>query len=176
MSKSRLLALLVEGNDDDRFVGGVLKPRFEHRYTSVFQWRYSEEREEQVNEFIRSIEKIGGEYLLLADLDDASCVTERKAQLTSRYSALAADRIVVVITEIESWYYAGLPHKCTGVLKALKQRNTDELTKEDLRAVRPRAVSSRVDFLIELLKAFSFPDAKQRNTSFDYLCKKHDCQ
>jgi hypothetical protein len=79
MSKSRLLALLVEGNDDDRFVGVVLRPRFERQYTSVFQWRYSEEREEQVNEFIRSIERIGGEYLLLADLDDASCVTERKA-------------------------------------------------------------------------------------------------
>jgi hypothetical protein len=83
---------------------------------------------------------------------------------------------VVVITEIESWYYAGLPRKCTGAVKALRQRNTDDLTKEDLRSLRPRAFSSRVDFLIELLKVFSFSDAKQRNTSFDYVCKKHGCQ
>jgi hypothetical protein len=172
MSKTRLMALFVEGNDDERFVKRVVIPRLGGGLTT-FPMKYAEEPPQKVNAFIESICKTEGSYLFFADIDEASCVTAKKAALAEVYPALSVDRIVVVCAEIEAWYYAGLPATKPPLLRGLHQLNTDHFTKEACKTLRPTAVRSRVDFLIELLKVFSFEDANQRNTSFGYFCKRH---
>jgi hypothetical protein len=173
VTPSKILALLVEGNDDDRFAGAILEPTLKQEYTSVVIFRYAEEPRTRVQSFIGSIVGIGGDYLLLADADTASCATQRKQDVIQRFPNVSPERVIVVTRMIEGWYFAGLPTERKGRLRSLTPSNTDNLTKSAFRRLRPRSFSSDIDFMHELLAQYSVGEARKMNASFEYGCQKH---
>ena len=100
------LWLLVEGNDDERYAKSVLIPTFEAVYDHVGIWQYSQETIAKRANFLKSIHAMQADYLWFCDIDHFPCVSSCKDFVIGQVSALSADRIVVVVKEIEALHYA----------------------------------------------------------------------
>jgi hypothetical protein len=165
--------VFVEGDDDERFVDKVVRPRLE----SMFEWvkviQYAVESSKRMRSWVGSIRKIpDAVYWVLADLDLSPCATERKAKLTAKYPYFAAERVVVVKREIEGWYLAGLPTEEARRLKMLWSGDVEEITKEQFEALWAKQFTSRIDCQVEILKCFDLEIAQGRSGSFAYLLRR----
>lgn len=170
----KTLWLLIEGDDDERFVQRIVKPLFERKYNSVMLWKYAEEPDKRINNFLRSIKVMDSDYFYLRDINRAPCVTAKKEIIQDEYN-FDNKKIIVVIKEIESWYLAGLDDKVSKKLGASSCAATDNITKEQFNDLIPKKFDSRIDFMLEILKSFSIEMAKQKNKSFKYFIEKYDC-
>src|SRR5512137_1150530 len=103
------LYILVEGEDDVRFFGRIMKPLFAPRYDSVEILPYASIRRVKVNNFLKSMVQMKNDYIFVADIDREKSVRDKKQLLYHWYSSINGSNIIIVIVEIESWYYAGLP-------------------------------------------------------------------
>ncbi len=166
------LWILVEGNDDEKFVAKI-KPVFEGKYESVTIWKYAQEPQKRTRGFLRSINSMRSDYFLLRDINQSLCITARKEGVRSTYGEMIdLNKIIVVITEIESWYLAGLDDNNCKELGLGAFDRTDEITKEQFNSLIPKRFDSRIDFMQEILKRFSIETAKEKNTSFNYFLTK----
>ncbi len=170
--KNRLF-ILVEGEDDVRFFGRVMKPLLVPRYDSVEIIPYASIRRQKVNNFLKSMNQMRTEYILVADIDTERSVRDKKQLLYHWYPEVHGNNIVVVIMEIESWYYAGVPDPVLQRLGLPVPEATDELTKEDFNALIPKGFDSRIDFMFEILKSFSPETAVRRNRSFRFFFERY---
>lgn len=168
----RRLFLLVEGNDDERFVATIVKPKLHVQYDHVRTWQYAGRKQEKIEGFLKSIHAIGAEYIVFADLDASPCPAARKDQLANRFAGLSADRVFVVVKEIESWYLAGISERAGKALGIGRVGPTDGLTKEEFDRQIPRRFDSRIDFMLEMLKCFDLAMAGTQNKSFSHFLKK----
>ena len=82
------------------------------------------------------------------------------------------NNLIIVVKEIEGWYLAGLDDESCEELGLRPFRSTDDITKEHFNNLIPNKFDSRIDFMIEILKRFSFETAKQKNKSFSYFMLK----
>jgi hypothetical protein len=167
------LYIFVEGEDDVRFFGRIMKPLFVPRYDSVEIVPYACIKRVKVNNFLKSLAEMKNDYIFVADIDTERSVRDKKQLLYHWYSNVSGSNIVVVIMEIESWYYAGLPD---GVLQKLGLpilSSTDELTKEDFNTLIPSPFDSRIDFMFEILKSFSPATATRHNQSFKFFFERY---
>ena len=159
------LAVWAEGDRDRRFFEAAIKPRLELAYAQVIVSEYRQRKTADFKRLLRAMAYEGFDRLLIADMDSAPCVTNRKEKVKERYPTLADREIIVVSKEIESWYLAGLTVEGAAALKVSPPLSTDDLTKEDLYRLRPPRFDSQLDFLLELLKYFDPATAcRQRNT------------
>ena len=135
--KKRLF-ILVEGEDDIRFFGRIIKPLFISRYYSVEIIPYASIRRTKVNNFLKSVRLMKNDYIFVADIDTERSVRDKKQILYYHFSNIESGSIIVVIKEIESWYYAGLSHETELSLGIPNLSTTDDLTKEDFNGLIPR--------------------------------------
>ena len=166
------LWLLVEGNDDERFANAVLAPEFRRAYDDVKIWRYSQRSIRKRANFLRSIHRMGADYILLCDLDELPCVTSKKDAMKSGLPALSDDRIAVVVKEIESWYLAGLGKSDFSALGIDIANRPDEVVKEEFDALVGGKIN-HTDAMIEILKRYDISQARRRSPSFGYFARKH---
>lgn len=167
------LFIFVEGADDIRFFGRLIKPILAPRYRSVELVAYACIKREKVSRFIKSIRELGHDYIFVGDIDFEPSVDAKKYLLTGRYQDLAGDNIVVVIREIESWYLAGLSGSAEARLGVHHLELTNSVTKEDFVRMIPRRFVSKVDFMFEILKFFSLESAAEKNRSFRFFVRKY---
>lgn len=172
-----VLYLLVEGEDDRRFLDRVIVPRLGERGFHVKIIQYAQKTHGYLENLLASLSamhaKTGAEYAYLADIDDSPCVTEKKQRICSNLSGLEESRIFVVIKEIESWYLAGLTAEQARRMKVRRPpADTNAVTKETLNTLVPTRYSSRLEFMIDLLECYSLETAVQRNDSLLYFCAK----
>ena len=175
MSTYKLLYVFVEGNDDERFFNRILSSKLQEKYSGVKIIKYAKLKKERVDNFIKSIEAMGADYIYLTDINDSPCVTAKKEGTHSKYKNIDNNKMIVVIKEIESWYLAGLDNKACKQLKIKNFANTDNVTKEEFNALIPKKFTSRIDSMLEILKNFSIEIAKRKNNSFGYFVEKYDC-
>ena len=168
----RRLFLLVEGDDDERFFADIIRPLLEPHYDHAQMWKYSQKKQNQVERFLRSIRRMSADYLYVADLDDAPCITARKDELQQSVSGLDKTKVCIVVAEIESWYYAGIDGTAAGTLGVDPVGRTDNMTKEDFETLIPESFESRIDFRNEVLQRFSPTEARRKNASFAYLLRR----
>ncbi|WML67832.1 MAG: hypothetical protein METHP_01396 [Methanoregula sp. SKADARSKE-2] len=166
--KKRLF-ILVEGEDDVRFFGRIIKPLFVSRYDSVEILPYACIKRVKVNNFLKSVVQMGNDYLFVADIDEEHSVRDKKQILYYRFPNIDGGSAVIVIKEIESWYYAGLPDAALEALGAPVLPSTNGLSKEDFNRLIPGKFDSRIDFMFEILKYFSLLTAEMKNRSFRYF-------
>jgi len=170
--KKRLF-ILVEGEDDVRFFGRIIKPLFVSRYDSVEIIPYAGLKRQKVNNFLIGIAQMKSDYLLVADIDRERSVRDKKQVLYGWFSNINGGNIIVVIKEIESWYYAGLTASDAQSLGLPPLTSTDELTKEDFNSLIPPAFDSRIDLMFEMLKSFSVETAILNNQSFRFFVERY---
>jgi len=175
MPSYKRLFILVEGNDDERFFNKIFIPKFKEKYDTVQINKYATMKKVNVDRFIRSIKAMGADYIYLTDINNSHCVTDKKTKIQSKYKNIDNDKIMVVIKEIESWYLAGLDDEVYEQNKIKNFANTDNVTKEIFNNLIPKKFTSRIDFMLEILKNFSIETAKQKNNSFQYFVEKYDC-
>lgn len=158
-----MLFIFVEGPDDERFFDGILKEK-------VKIIKYAKEKKEKINSFIKSIKATPYlDYIVLCDID-LKTLQEKRKDVKSKYSECEMEKIFVSISEIESWYLAGLDKDCSKKFKIKYINKTNDITKEKFDAMIPKNYSNaRISFMIEILKEFKIEEAIERNESFQYL-------
>ncbi len=75
--KKRLF-ILVEGEDDIRFFGRIVKPLLVSRYDSVELIPYASIRRVKVNNFLKSVRLMKNDYIFVADIDTERSCTGQK--------------------------------------------------------------------------------------------------
>ena len=170
--KKRLF-ILVEGEDDVRFFGRIIKPLFISLYDSVEIIPYACIKRTKIDNFLKSIRLMKNDYIFVADIDTEQSVRDKKQVLYSHFSHIDGGSIIVVIKEIESWYYAGLTMESVQDLEAPNLALTDDLTKEDFNRLIPVKFDSRIDFMFEILKYFSIDTARKKNHSFRFFLERY---
>ena len=173
MSMKKRLFILVEGEDDVRFFGRIIKPLLISRYDSVEIIPYACIKRIKVNSFLKSIRLMNNDYIFVADIDTERTVRDKKQILYSHFSHIDGGSVIVVIREIESWYYAGLSSESALNLNVPDLPFTDELTKEDFNHLIPGKYDSRIDFMFEILKYFSIDSAGKKNHSFRFFADRY---
>lgn len=169
------LFIWVEGDDDERFFRRILSSKLQEKYDTVEIRKYATMKKEKFDSFIESIKAIGADYIYVTDINDCPCITAKKEETLNIFRNIDKDKIIVVIKEIESWYLAGLNNEKCRKFSIRNLDNTDNVTKENFNALIPKKFTSRIDFMLEILKVFSIEVAKQKNNSFRYFVEKHDC-
>lgn len=167
------LFIWVEGTDDVEFFARIIKPHFDEVYDWVNIVPHADKSSEYITRFIHSIEAMRADYIFVADINSAPCVTELKQQFAKSYKNLEKSKVVVVIKEIESWYLAGLTEVNAESLGLPIFTATNDVTKEQFNSLIPKKFDSRIDFMVEILKRFSVDIAKQKNQSFSYFVEKY---
>ncbi|ROL60512.1 DUF4276 family protein [Bacteroidetes/Chlorobi group bacterium MS-B_bin-24] len=173
------LFIFVEGANDERFFERVVKPKLQQRYNVIIIHTYAERKDKykRINAFLQSIASLKAEYIFVTDIDNSPCITAKKEEIRNRIRDIDANRILVVVKEIESWYFAGLDNIRSKKLKIRRNfENTNNLTKEQFKALIPKSFDSEIDFMIEILNLFSIEIAKNKNDSFKYFLEKFNIQ
>ena len=165
--------ILVEGEDDVRFFGRIIKPLLIGRYDAVEIIPYASIKRSKVSSFLKSIRLMHNDYIFVADIDTERSVRDKKQILFSHFNHIDGSNIVVVIKEIESWYYAGLSGESAKSLSVPDLSFTDELTKEEFNSLIPLKYDSRIDFMFEILKYFSIDTAEKKNHSFKFFITRY---
>ena len=187
--KDRKLFVLVEGGDDERFFESVARPMFEKAYDIVQFWQYSQKKKAKVNNFLNSIRAMQAEgavdLVIVADLDESPCVTDRKERLQNSFRSLSAGiggspqfrssaRILIVCREIESWYLAGLSdEECKRIGLTSPVDSTNYIAKEQFLNLMPNRFTAKIEFMLEILKVFDHETARKRNSSFGYFMRNY---
>jgi hypothetical protein len=170
--KKRLF-IMVEGEDDVRFFGRIIKPLFVSRYESIEIIPYASIKREKVSNFLKSVRQMNNDYIFVADIDTERSVRDKKQILYFHFNNITGHSIVIVIKEIESWYCAGLSATAAQDLGVADLPTTDLLFKEDFNQLMPRHFDSRIDFMFEILKYFSLETAVLKNRSFKFLVERY---
>ncbi len=168
------LYIWVEGPDDERFFNRIVLPILSTKYDSIKVIQYAKETLTWRKNFIKSMIAMEADYIFVADVDSASCITAKKEKIKHDLPNINDNKIIVVIKEIESWYLAGLSktaYKEIGISKY--KGSTNDLTKEEFNNLVPKKFKdSRIDFMQEILQLFDVEIAKDKNISLNYLLQK----
>jgi len=97
--------VFVEGIRDEELLKKIFKKCF--KYEPKF-WPYSTDLDEEVVEIIKSLNTKKTPYLFITDFDPLQfpCVDKRRKSRINEYGA-KEENIIVVKSEIESWYASG---------------------------------------------------------------------
>jgi len=154
-------------------VDTVVRPQLEPKYDWVEVVPYAGMTKAKVTKWIESIRAMEyADYVFLADNDESPCVSTKKAALVQQIKSLQPARVSVVVEEIESWYVAGLTAQGRERLEIGEMENTNSLDKESFDELRQETFESRIDWMIEMLRYYSFEDGLLRNSSLQYFASK----
>lgn len=145
---------------------------FRHRYDVVEVRQYAQLKKHKLEKLLLSLEEIGADALVIADIDFHPCVTSKKNWIRYRFPNISPERFVVVIQEIESWYLAGLTTNSSRRMGVPPIKATNQITKEIFIGLKPRNLT-KLSFMLEILKHYSLHTARQKNVSFKYFLNKH---
>lgn len=168
----RKLFVFVEGPDDERFFKNVLKGAFSLRYDEIVIKEYSGLKKKGA-ELLGLFKKEGSDIIYQCDMDGIPCVSAKKGDLVTKYGGrLKEIDIIVVIKEVEGWYYAGVNQECASALGVGEVETTDSMTKEEFAELMPDKYITPTNFMIEILKNYSLESARRKNKSLKYFCDK----
>ena len=163
------LRILLEGNDDQRFIDNVICPYISQIKPSlILTIKYAEERKVDVDKTIQKLDAKNHNYILLGDYDSSDdCITLKKEDLIEEFNHLNKDVIFIVKDEIESWFLAGMNTDLEIFAEFNVPDDTEGLTKEMF-----NEMMARIDLMKEISKSYDFDLATKRNNSFKYFIEK----
>ena len=169
----RTLYFFLEGNDDERFFNIILKDKFEMIYDNIKVVKYASLKPKIMEKMIKTLNSAQTDYVMLADFDDSTCMTNKKDYLRNLHSKIIESNIIISKLEIESWYLAGLNNIDSNFLRIPYHTNTEKISKINFDKHKYDKYSSRIDFMAEILKKFNFEIAVKQNASFEYFVRKY---
>jgi hypothetical protein len=175
----KLVYLIIEGPDDERFFDNIVKPLFEQEGLITKCIPHACISRKERIKFIRSIKNFDNQdYIYAKDLDRYPCITSRKCSIIKELNSQVDDsRIMVVAKVIESWYLAGANEKTLKQLR-VKRKNIDRITKstDTIDKIQfdeffPKTLP-RSNIMLKLLESYDIAKAIKCNKSFDYFIRK----
>ena len=106
--KMRKIYLFVEGSDDVLFMEHIIVPLLRVKYDDVEIIQFAQMKRVKTMKYIESIDTLGFDYLLLTDIDQEPSISHKQQFIMERLPIINFKKIVIVISEIESWYLAGV--------------------------------------------------------------------
>jgi hypothetical protein len=166
----KLLFILIEGDDDERFFESVVEPFIQERYSAIKFQKYAKKNKKWKVNIIKSITSMKADYLCVGDIDDVPCVTSKKERIMDDFDEkITKNKIIIVIKEIESWYLAGLDEKVSKELGIRKKiETTNNLVKEHFNQLIPKKMPRSV-FMRKILENYDVEVAEGKNRSFEYF-------
>jgi len=171
----KMLYILVEGNDDERFVDAILKPVFENNYNFVRPYKYADKPKKTILKLIKSIHAMGADFFCLADLDNSPCAPHRIGiAKTKKLGNVEDSRVVIAKKAIESWYLAGVNDACCRRLRLPVRNNTDNVDKVQFRQILKQSkLGYTLDCKIQILQDYDLNTGISRNHSFHRFSQKY---
>jgi len=169
------LRILLEGNDDQRFIDNVILPYISQiKPSMILTIKYAEERKVDVDKTIQKLDAKNHKYILLGDYDSSDdCITLKKEDLIEDFNHLNKDVIFIVKDEIESWFLAGMNTDLEIFNEFEIPDDTEGITKEMFNDMMKNShFDSRIDLMKEISKSYDFDLATKRNNSFKYFIEK----
>lgn len=169
------LFIFVEGNDDQRFFRKIIEPRIKRRVKYI---QYAQLKKKVVINYLRTIQNSNDDdYIFVADLDELPGPSAKVKWVRNKFEqirdrkviSLSKRHISIVIIEIESWYIAGMKDSFAVQHNINPIKNTEWITKEIFNNTFHGKFRSRIDFMQELLKNYSFETALEKNRSLSYF-------
>lgn len=156
---------------DKTFFERIVTPKLEEKYKVVKIITYTGLKKSVLEATVNNITKRGAPYIFSADMDNPVCYTKKKDAILRRVK-VDPKKIIIVKSEIESWYVAGLKQSDAKTLRVVYHTNTESVTKEILDRMRPPFFLTRHAYMQEILRRYSLKTAKENNPSFAYFCNK----
>ena len=169
------LRILLEGNDDQRFIDNVIVAYISQiKPSMILTIKYAEERKVDVDKTIQKFDAKNHKYILLGDYDSSdACITLKKEDLIEEFNHLNKDVIFIVKDEIESWFLAGMNTDLEIFAEFSVPDDTEGITKEMFNDMMENSrFDSRIDLMKEISKSYDFDLATKRNNSFKYFIEK----
>ena len=130
---SHVIYIFLEGGDDARFFDKVIKKELLKKHSKVQTIKYAQITRPALEKFVEMLDKSNTAYIFFSDMDSATCYTKKKNFIRSKaVKSVNAARIIIVKTEIESWYLAGLSRNGADSLNIQHFPNTEKITKKNL--------------------------------------------
>ena len=102
-------------------------------------------------------------------MDEEVSLKHKKDKVKSRFENASLNKITIVISEIESWYIAGLTEENALKWNIEFMQRTELVTKEIFNQLYGNRFHSRIDFMLELIKQYDYQLAVTKNISFEYF-------
>jgi len=169
------LRILLEGNDDQRFIDNVIRPYIYNRNPAfILTIQYAKDTRINVDKIIQELDANNHKYILLGDYDSSDeCITSKKQNLIKKFNHLNFDAIFIVKDEIESWFLSGMNTDLEKFKEFDVPDNTENITKEIFDDMMGNShFDSRIDLMKEISKSYDFNLAISRNASFKYFLEK----
>lgn len=169
------LRILIEGNDDQRFIDNIIRPYFSKlKPALILTIKYAEDTKIHIDKIIQTLDAKNHKYILLGDFDSSDkCITSKKEDLIKEFEHLNMNAIFIVKDEIESWFISGVDTDLEEFSEFEIPENTEGITKEMFNDMWKKShFDSRIDFMMEISKSFNFNLAIKRNDSFKYFFEK----
>lgn len=184
----KYLVIFVEGDNDELFFEKTLKEYLENKLNVTIRIHVfngdeikNSSARKKINKFIISMQAINAkqrgmhyDYIFFTDCGASPCKTARKKVIKGLIKDIDEAKIVIVKTEIESWYLAGLDEESSRKLKLPDNKQTDLLTKDYFIKKMHASFSSELFFRLKVLEKFNMVIAKQKNESFRYFFDKYN--
>lgn len=106
---------------------------FANKYDTVKLWKYAQEKNERICNFLKSINAMKADYIFVADNNGSPCITDRKQRTETDFKNIDASS--------KKFGIKSFP-------------NTEHLNKSAFDDLKPKKFSSRIDFMSEILKLF----------------------
>lgn len=159
-----MIYIFVEGDRDENFISNVLGNLIESIFDYYKIVTYSSMKKKKLKDYIQTIKRMNGsEYLFIGDQDGNNT---KKDKILKEYPFLEGDKVFISIYEIESWIAAGISDKLTKKYKIKSFNNTDSITKEKFKSIKPTELSTN-EFIAYILEDYDILKATERNDSFN---------
>ncbi len=166
--------IFVEGNDDERFFRSIIEPKMRVKVKYI---KYAQMKKKVVINYIKTIQKSNDDFIFAADIDEMPNVSTKVKWVRNKFEwiknqkviNLPKQKIAIVIIEIESWYIAGMTDSFALQNHLEPIKNTEWINKELFNNIFHGKFRSRIDFMQELLKNYSYQTALSKNRSLDYF-------
>ena len=162
-----MMHIFVEGETDETFISEIFDSIIKNVYGDYTIIKYQKSKKQKTINYINSINRMkrknmNAEYLFIHDQDGNDNVVE---DIIAKYPILDRENIFISVFEIESWIIAGISDNLTNKYKIKPPINTDSITKEKFRSIKPERLSLR-EFIIDVIAEYDVTRAMERSSSF----------
>lgn len=155
-----MITFFVEGPSDTLFIDTL----FSSIEKNIVE--YSNKKNEKINNYIKTIEKMNEKYCFLFDTDTKSPDKKLK-DLLKKIKSLKSENCFPVVIEIESWFRAGCSERICKKYKIKPINNTHNYSKEKMKS--EFKTEQLTNIFQEILNEFSISSAQSLNSSFKYF-------
>ena len=164
--------LLVEGDDDSRFIKKIIIPIINNFYSNVSVREYIQLNKKLREILINNYERNGDDIFVFADYDNTTCISNKIKSVRKNYNFTNSLKIFIVKKEIESWYIAGIDDALLIKYKLSPIEDTENLSKKFIDHIGTQD-DSILECKLQLLKSYSITKQRTETRALNIVLKNY---